>query len=259
MTHPILYLGDTSLATAASYLAGVMYRAGLLFDHKASHEGVSPDDVAGRKLIIVSDYPAARCSPAAQAAMAHAVEGGAGLLMLGGWESFHGLGGDWDATALTPLLPVVISAADDRINGDGVALLRLTDAGACHEATASLPWDARPPVVGGWSRFSPKAGARVLLEVVPHRTRREGSGFAFMAGPAEPMLVVGNTPGTRVACLATDAAPHWVGPLVDWGTDNTAPSCAGRVKAQAPGAEAIEVGALYAQFLEQLVRWTGRL
>ena len=55
----------------------------------------------------------------------------------------------------------------------------------------------------------------------------------------------------RVAALATDVAPHWVGGLIDWGT--------GRVAAQAPAADTIEVGDLYAKFFRQLMAWTANL
>jgi hypothetical protein len=67
----------------------------------------------------------------------------------------------------------------------------------------------------------------------------------------DPLLVVGRWGRGRVAALATDVAPHWVGGLVDWG--------AGRVAAQAPGAEAVEVGDLYARFVCQLMAWTASL
>lgn len=259
MPHPILYLGDTSLSSAACYLAGVMHRAGLAFDYRASHEPSDAYAFAGRKLVILSDYPAARLDDKAHYALAMAIRSGTNLLVLGGWESYHGMGGDWDATSIAPLLPVAVSKADDRVNGDGVSLLRTTAGGGAHDILRGLPFDARPPVVGGWSRFSAKAGAQTLLEVVPHQVARSGDGFALTPGVPEPMLVVGTCEDARIACLATDAAPHWVGPFVDWGTDNATPSGAGRVQAQAPGAEGIEVGVLYARFFEQLVRWTGRM
>ena len=46
--------------------------------------------------------------------------------------------------------------------------------------------------------------------------------------------MVGEFGRGRTAALATDVAPHWVGPLVDWGVP--------RVAAQAPQANAVEVG-----------------
>ena len=74
------------------------------------------------------------------------------------------------------------------------------------------------------------------------------------------MLVTGKYGQGRTAALATDLAPHWVGPLVDWGTENhPSPSCGGRVAAQAGGGSDVEVGSHYAQFVYQLLAWTGRL
>jgi uncharacterized membrane protein len=257
MPNPILYLGDTSLSTAACYLAGIMHDAGLHFDYKPSHERTDSSELAGRKLVIVSDYPASRLDDKAHYALAMAIKSGTGLLMLGGWESYHGLGGDWDATSIAPLLPVNMSKWDDRVNGDTVAFLRATSAARLHPTTGALPWAVRPPVVGGWSRFSVKPGAQVLLEVVPHTAICQDGEFSLTACTAEPLLVVQEAQEGqgRIACLATDAAPHWVGPWVDWGTDNTMPSGSGRIKAQAPGSEAIEVGILYASFFKGLVSW----
>jgi hypothetical protein len=50
-----------------------------------------------------------------------------------------------------------------------------------------------------------------------------------------------------VCAMATDAAPHWVGGLVDWGES--------RVEAQADGAEAIEVGNWYAELFSNIIKW----
>ena len=57
MPAPILYCGDTSLATAASYLAGLMHRAGLANIATSSQ----PDD--GLQLRDVYIASAVRCAP----------------------------------------------------------------------------------------------------------------------------------------------------------------------------------------------------
>jgi uncharacterized membrane protein len=80
------------------------------------------------------------------------------------------------------------------------------------------------------------------------RARRDGDGWSVVVEATHPLLVVRDSGSGRVAALATDVAPHWVGGLVDWGE--------GRVTAQASGAEAIEVGDLYAKFFQQLISWT---
>jgi uncharacterized membrane protein len=121
-----------------------------------------------------------------------------------------------------------------------------------HAIVAGLPWRERPPCIGGYNRISPKPNSQVVLEAQPFRVRAIEGQFEFAEhGPPAPLLVVGSHGAGRTAAFASDVAPHWVGPLVDWGPE--------RVAAQAPGAEAIEAGSCYAQFFRQLLAWTGRL
>jgi uncharacterized membrane protein len=246
MTVSVLYMGDTSLQGAAAYLAGLIHHAGWACDYVPSHV---PAEAAlfdpPRSLFVLSDYPAARLSPPLQQRLLQAVEAGTGLMMLGGWESYHGCGGDWDQTAVAAALPVEISPVDDRVNCDQPALVRcLLD----HPAVRDLPWDARPPCIGGFNRIRPKAEAQLVLETQRFRAVRDGEHVRFELAGSDPLLVVGSYGRGRVAALATDVAPHWVGGLIDWGT--------GRVTSQAPGADTIEVGDLYAKFFCQLMAWT---
>lgn len=257
MPPSILYCGDTSLATAASYLGGVIASTGLEFDYVASDRELPGESLAGRRLYILSDYPAARVSRATQVALVANVAAGAGLLMIGGWESYHGLGGDWDGTPVGDCLPVEIATEDDRRNCDHVILARPAAGVEPHPIIAGLPWSASPPVIGGYNAFTAKPLSQTIL-VAEHYAPQ----FATADGPAAftprgqtPLLVVGEYGAGRVAALATDLAPHWVGPLVDWGASQSCP----RVTARAPGAEGIEVGAHYARLVWQLLTWTGRL
>lgn len=263
--NPVLYLGDTALSAAAAYLAGVMHRGGIAFDYCPSDQPVGDELRAGeRRLIILSDYPAANLADEQHQEICDAVTsgGGAGLLMIGGWDSYHGQGGRWHTSLVADLLPVTISDRDDRINHDQAAYLRRVHD---HPTAAGLPWDDRPPAVGGYNRFRVKAdhpGVRRVLDVARRGMRRVGEGFQLASMVIDPMLVVAEAKDEqgRVACLATDAAPHWVGPFVDWGTDNDdAPSGSGRVPCHAPGSFEVEVGQHYAQFFTQLVRWAGKL
>lgn len=249
MANSILYLGDTHLRDAAAYLAGLMHSWGWNFDYLRSDESLSAERLdPPRTLFIVSDYPAARMDEAVQRKLLEQVAVGAGLVMLGGWESFHGLGGDWDGTPLGDALPVVIESKDDRMNCDQPVLARRV---ADHPAVSGLPWDSRPPVIGGFNRFTAKLDATVLLEAERFAVRLSDGEFVFESLDRHPLLVVGAFSRGRVAALATDVAPHWVGPLVDWGTP--------RVAAQAPNANGVEVGGDYARFLRQLMSWVGRL
>ena len=168
--------------------------------------------------------------------------------MIGGWESYHGCGGDWQDTPVAAALPVEIRRSDDRINCDQPALVRPV---CDHPITMDLPWANRPPCIGGFNRIAPKQDSLTVLEAQRFAVSQTGDRFNFEAADCDPLLIVGCYGKGRVAALATDVAPHWVGGLVDWG--------ASRVAARAPGAEAVEVGDLYDRFFRQLVGWTGRL
>lgn len=249
MNSTVLYMGDTNLSTAAAYLAGVIHVRGWTFDYVPSDcLPVAELFDLPHCLYILSDYPAARLETAFQRRMLEHVRLGAGLLMIGGWESFHGCGGDWDGTAVAEALPVEISSQDDRVHCDQPALLRRR---AEHPILAGLPWSTRPPVIGGLNRFAPRSDATVLLEAQHFSVRSDADCFAFEPCGRDAVLAVGQYGQGRTAALATDVAPHWVGGLVDWGTS--------RVAARAPGAEAVEVGDCYARFFQQLLGWAGRL
>jgi hypothetical protein len=248
----ILYAGDTSLDTAASYLAGVLTHAGLPFDYVPSDQPAGGLLAAGpHALYIVSDYPVNRWRAGELATLRQRVSDGAGLLMIGGWESFHGAAGEYVDTPLAEVLPVEMARGDDRVNCPQPCMVELAapaDETAAHPILAGLPWD-RPPGIGGFNRVVAKASATMLLVARPFAVQagREGW-YDFVPGAPAPLLVVGAFGRGRVAAFTSDVAPHWVGGLVDWGDS--------RVTARAPGAEAIEVGNWYAAFFAQLVRWT---
>jgi hypothetical protein len=248
---PILYFGDTSLASAAGYLAGLLSHFQLGFDYVPSGEDVNGHPLSGRRLFILSDYPSVRMSEAKQREIVRHVEFGAGLLMIGGWESFWGQNGQWAGTPLGSILPVHIARHDDRINCDQPALVRCVDD---HVICKDLPWDKRPPTIGGFNRFSAKDDATTVLEVERFTAKQTGDQIRFESLDRNPLLVVGKHGKGRTAALATDLAPHWVGGLVDWGTSNN-----DRVTAEAPESWSIEVGGCYAQFVSNLLSWTGAM
>lgn len=241
----MLYLGDTSLTTAACYLAGVMHHAGFSFTYRPSSHVLRADDLqAAGKLLILSDYPASRVSPALMQQIVEQHQYGMNLLMIGGWESFQGLDGKWQGTPVGDLLPVIMQPTDDRMNVDGPAFVRCH---GNHAITRDLPWDSRPPLIGGFNRVTAKQDAHTLLSVDLNTACRTPTGMELQLQSTHPLLVVREQGPGRIACLMTDLAPHWVGPLVDWGP--------GRVASQAPEAEAIEVGDCYARFIGQLINW----
>lgn len=252
MQGSILYCGDTELNGAAAYLAGLMTQWGWKFDYVPSHVPITTALLdQPRSLLILSDYPASQFSPHCQELALKKIDQGCGLLMIGGWESYHGLGGDWDGTLIGSALPVEIQTTDDRINFPQSAWLLAT---GDHEITAGLPWQIRPPAIGGMNQVRAKSGSTVVLEAHAYAVKaaeRPGQGdpaFALMPQEVRPALVVGQQGKGRTASFLSDVAPHWVGGLVDWGLP--------RVTGQAAGGPAIEVGHDYAQLWKQLLNWT---
>ncbi len=240
---PICYLGDDHVGAAAAYLAGVMAHAGLPFEHVPSTAS-PPADFGSRQYAayVLSDYPAARIDATQWAVLVDRVRQGSGLVMIGGWESFHGRRGEYHRTPVADLVPVEMLDHDDRRNFAQPCLVRVA---AEHPVLAGLPWET-PPSIGGLNVVRPKTGSQTVLTAVPFSVRRQGDGFLFTPGTEVPLLVLGRSGKGRTAALATDVAPHWVGGLVDWGD---------RRVVQEVGAGFIEVGTWYARFFENLLRW----
>jgi hypothetical protein len=244
----VLYCGDTSLDGAAAYLAGLMSSWKWDFDYFPSDQSCDVVSEKSYRLYIFSDYPGDLLTDQQQDVVLKNVAAGAGLLMIGGWESFHGLGGDWEQTHLASALPVEISSADDRVNADSPVMVQIE--APDHPIAQFLPWVSRPPLIGGYNRVVARDDAETILQAVRFSARLQDGLFRFQAKTVDPLLVTGEYQAGRTAALATDVAPHWVGPLVDWGD--------ARVTGHAPGAWEIEVGNLYAQFFKQLLSWTGK-
>jgi len=244
---PILYLGDTSLKGAASYLAGIMAHYNHKFDYVSSNEKVKKQEIGKRELFIISDYSYNLLGKDEENEIINQVLNGAGLLMIGGWESFHGSAGYWNKSKISKFLPVKISSKDDRTNYSQPAVITNRKE---HEILSKLPWK-NPPSIGGFNKLEPKKESSVLLDVQTFKATKEKNGLKFKKSKKYPLLIVNKKDNFRTACLATDVAPHWVGGFVDWGNK--------RVIAKAEGAEQVEVGNYYAQFFSNLIAWTGKL
>jgi hypothetical protein len=235
----VLYMGDDSLQGAAAYLGGVLTRSGIPFDYCPSSQSVDAtllDRANG--LFIISDYAAHNLSEEKQKAIAGSVSKGASLLMIGGWESFHGLSGQYNKGPVSEILPVITLQADDRVNYcQGCVPVALRE----HPALAGLPWD-RPPIFCGFNKVTLRDSAGCVLGL--HKIKIEGKNISL--DKAEfPLLVYGRHGQGRTCALTTDLAPHWVGGWVDWGEP--------RVRARAEGGNEVEVGCWYAQFIRQMV------
>jgi uncharacterized membrane protein len=195
---------------------------------------------------VISDYPAERLGDAAMARLALNVEQGAGLVMVGGWESFHGRLGEYHHSPLAAVLPVTMQSCDDRRNFAQPCLIeKLCD----HEILAGLPWD-QPPGIGGINAVMARPGAETLLAAAQFSVRRTEQAYQFVPAGRAPLLIVGRHGSGRTAALATDVAPHWVGGLVDWGDQRIV---------QEVGGGMIEVGNWYARFLRNLVAWAAQM
>jgi uncharacterized membrane protein len=247
MAGKICYLGDDSLQGAAAYLAGIMLHYGMEFDYVPTVEAPPANFVeTPYSLYVVSDYYAAKFGQAAMLHVARCVEHGAGLAMLGGWVSYHGQLGEYHASPLADVLPVVMEQHDDRRNAFQPCLMNKKED---HPIVDGLPW-SKPAGIGGYNIITPKPEATMLLTSVRFGVHQATGDFHFTRGEESPLLVVGRHGRGRVAALATDVAPHWVGGLVDWGDSRITQEVAGG---------SIEIGNWYAQFFRNLLTWTGNL
>ncbi|MBQ9371018.1 MAG: hypothetical protein IJU03_02390 [Thermoguttaceae bacterium] len=260
----VCYLGDDDATRAAAYLCGIMTNKGIAFDRV--NAGAAPsDDFKSRaySLYVISDYCASCFKPGDMEHIVEQVRRGSGLLMLGGWESYFGRLGEYHNSPLAEILPVVMANADDRRNYSSPVILRPTVAD--HPILSNLPWSTAPGV-GGFNRFDAKEGATILLEGVRTQTTWLNAVDEWNAPLNSdevkvellekiPFLVVDSVGAGRVAAFASDVAPHWIGGMVDWGTP--------RIFQELPewlgDGLFVEIGCDYAQFFDQLVRWTGAL
>jgi uncharacterized membrane protein len=242
----VLYCGDATLATGACYLGGVMALAGIGFDY-VEMEAPFPEKLLANdhKLIILSDYPSGNFPPGALKKITAKVEAGTSLLMIGGWESFHGLIGNYEASDLASVLPVECLPQDDRLNWSQGLVPEVV---FLHPILQGLPWE-RPPMVCGCNIVKAKKEATVILAL---RKLLIEKGKLSLGKESLPLLVAGSYGRGKTGAVTTDFAPHWVGGLVDWGAE--------RVTAQAPGGRKVEVGNHYVSFIKNiLLYFLGRL
>ena len=126
------------------------------------------------------------------------VEGGGGLLMVGGYMSFSGIDGRarYQASPLSSTLPVSMLDRDDRVEvPEGlVAAFPNPD----HPALGGTP--AEWPILLGYNEVKAKPGAIVVAEY-----------------NGDPLLVVDNVGSGRCVAFMSDVAPHWApGEFMSW-------------------------------------------
>ena len=241
MSRRVLYFGDGTLSTSARYLAGVLIHDHIPFDHVPTARRFTGKTLRHPySLFILSDYPSRYLPRPLQKEMVRKVKEGAALLMIGGWSSFVGVDGHYRGTPIGQILPVILSKRDDRMNTEGGALIYPKKR---HPVLKTLSFQSAP-VIAGFNRLTAKPASQVILE-----TRKIFPRYPKISLEKKryPLLVFGRYGKGKVAALATDVAPHWVGSFVDWGKR--------RVRVKVPKGVPIEVGKNYLQFLGQLIRF----
>lgn len=250
MDNKILYAGDTAIGQAASYLAGIMTFHGIKFDYIPSN---SKFDTAlldnDYSAIVLSDYSAGNFSAGQIAALIKKIESGMGLVMIGGWDSFTGVNGNYGTTTLREVLPVIMSPVDDRVNYSQTCLI---EKNLDHPIIDGLPFDEKPTAIGGFNKFTAKPDAKTILSARRFEVTRENGKFIFRPfEKADPLLVTGQFAKGRVAAFASDVAPHWVGPFVDWADS--------RITAHVKDSVEVEVGNWYAEFFARLIKFISQV
>jgi uncharacterized membrane protein len=239
----VLYIGDGPSDGAARYLISVMKKSKIDYTHfPPSQVRNAPSDskeLAKYDVIILSDVPSKNLGKERMESIKGFVKNGGGLAMIGGWESFTGINGKYRNTPIEEVLPVRCLSTDDRINNsNGFKIIKKCE----HPILAGLPWN-RSPTICGFNKIVPKKDSKILLtakEIIPIGKSYVES--VKLSNEEHPLLVAGSYDDGKTLALATDAAPHWVGSLVDWGRK--------RVKIGNS-----EVGDLYIKFLKNMLYW----
>ena len=274
----ILYFGDDDTTRAAAYLAGIMLHYQIPFEHVAStatpSDALLSQDVSA---FIISDYPRKQFKDGQLEKIRNAVSHGAGLLMIGGWESFHGQHGEYHNTCLAEVLPVTMQDKDDRRQFCQPLMIRMRRQ---HPVLGNLSW-SRPPCIVGLNSVKTKPDTETILEALridirvvdedqvadcandsicyvsgksieDRATLSLPSGETLLVSISErfPLLTLGKFGQGRTAAYMSDVAPHWVGNFIDWGRSQTTQ--------QLPDGSSIEVGTDYALFFRQLATWVAK-
>lgn len=201
-------------AEGAGQFISVMRDDGLEVDYVPAHriEAEMPTDPGGLARygsIVISDvgantfllgratFNASLIGPNRLTAIAEYVAAGGGLVMVGGYMSFSGIGAKagYGRSPLGPVLPVDVLDVDDRVERpEGVVPI----VQAPHAIVDGLP--AEWPALLGYNRVIARPDATLLATV-----------------GADPLLIVGEHGRGRTVAFTSDLAPHWAPPgFVEW-------------------------------------------
>ena len=127
------------------------------------------------------------------------VREGGGFIMAGGYVCFQGFQekGGYHGTQIEAILPVQISARDDRVEATAGVTPKITKGD--HPIMEGVPADKWPPFLG-YNRLEGKPGSTVLA------TDNDGNAF----------ITVWECDKGRSLAFASDLAPHWGQAFVDW-------------------------------------------
>jgi uncharacterized membrane protein len=185
----------------------------------AAYNVVILSDIGANSLLLSPDtFERSAVRPNRLAAVEQYVRGGGGLLMIGGYLSFAGIDGKarYHRTPVEDALPVVISAADDRVEApEGVVPFVVRPD---HPVVRGLPADW--PVLLGYNRVSSRPATEVIVTCGadprvagvedPLVTGAPDSPAAGRAAAGlDPLVACGEHGAGRSAVFTSDCAPHW--------------------------------------------------
>jgi uncharacterized membrane protein len=168
-------------------------------DGLAEYDAVILSDV-GANSFLLSDETFLRSEVTTNrlAEIAAYVEGGGGLVMVGGYLSFTGIDGRarYAESPLAEVLPVEMLDHDDRVEVPQGVVPEVAAAGHPALGRVADEW----PRLLGYNRLRAKEDATVVATVGD-----------------DPLLVVSEYGRGRSAAFASDCAPHWAPPeFVEW-------------------------------------------
>ena len=164
----------------------------------AAFDTVILSDIGSNTLLLHPDtWIASKRTPNRLRSLKAYVEGGGGLLMVGGYYSFQGINGGarYHGTPVEDVLPVDILPYDDRVEvPEGFTPMIKQNA---HPILEGFEGDW-PPLLG-FNEVKPKAGAAILAT-------------ASADYGEKPLLVAGEFGRGRTLAWTSDIGPHWLPP-----------------------------------------------
>jgi uncharacterized membrane protein len=156
-------------------------------------------DIGSNTLLLHPDtFERSRAMPNRLTLLRDYVQGGGGLVMVGGYLTFQGIDAKarYAGTAVEEALPVTILPQDDRVEVPEGARPRLIE--PAHPIAAGLPEEW--PALLGYNRIVPKPGATVVATV-----------------GVDPLVAAWELGAGRAVAFASDCGPHWAPPaFVEW-------------------------------------------